>query len=237
LDENVAQIMSLLHLPQLLTHEELTKIDALIESSLFVDGAKTASLAAQSVKNNLQIDKDNTQTLPQLQAIILRALETSPLFQIATLPKHIYPIVFSKYSEGMTYGWHVDSPQMRNPQMGSPATRTDLAMTIFLSDPSTYEGGELLIQGSQGVTAYKPDKGDAVVYPCMYLHCVNPITQGERRAAVTWIQSDIGSVEKRQILFDMNQIHGSLYQKDPNSMEANLLLQTHSNLLRMWLAD
>jgi PKHD-type hydroxylase len=229
--------MSLLHLPQLLTHEELTKIDALIESSLFVDGAKTASLAAQSVKNNLQIDKDNTQTLPQLQAIILRALETSPLFQIATLPKHIYPIVFSKYSEGMTYGWHVDSPQMRNPQMGNPAIRTDLAMTIFLSDSSTYEGGELLIQGSQGVTAYKPDKGDAVVYPCMYLHCVNPITQGERRAAVTWIQSDIGSVEKRQILFDMNQIHGSLYQKDPNSMEANLLLQTHSNLLRMWLAD
>jgi PKHD-type hydroxylase len=232
LGENVALTMSLLHLPQLLTHEELTKIDALIESSLFVDGAKTASLAAQSVKNNLQIDKDNTQTLPPLQKIILQALETNSLFQIATLPKHIYPIVFSKYSEGMTYGWHVDSPQM-----GSPSIRTDLAMTIFLSDPSTYEGGELLIQGSQGITAYKPNKGDAVVYPCMYLHCVNPIMQGERRAAVTWIQSEVGSVEKRQILFDMNQIHGLLYQKDPNSVEANLLLQTHSNLLRMWLAE
>ena len=224
--------MSLIQIPQLLIHEKLTQIDALMESSLFVDGANTASMAAKSVKNNLQIDKNNTQTLPQLQSIILKALETSPLFQIATLPKHIYPIIFSKYSEGMTYGWHVDSPQM-----GSPAIRTDLAMTIFLSDPSTYEGGELLIQGSQGVTAYKPNRGDAVVYPCMYLHCVNPITQGERRAAVTWIQSEIGSVEKRQILFDMNQIHGSLYQKDPNSIEANLLLQTHSNLLRMWLAE
>jgi PKHD-type hydroxylase len=224
--------MSLIQIPQLLTHEELSKIDALLESSLFVDGAKTASLAAQSVKKNLQIDKNNTQTLPQLQSIILQALKTSPLFQIAILPKHIYPIVFSKYSEGMTYGWHVDSPQM-----GSPAIRTDLAMTIFLSDPSTYQGGELLIQGSQGITAYKPNKGDAVVYPCTYLHCVNPITQGERRAAVTWIQSEVGSVEKRQILFDLNQIHGSLYQKDPNSMEANLLLQTHSNLLRMWLTE
>jgi PKHD-type hydroxylase len=229
--------MSLLHLPQLLKPEELNQIDALLESSLFIDGAKTASMAAKAVKNNLQIDKNNTQTLPQLQSIILLALETSPLFQIATLPKNIYPIVFSKYYEGMTYGWHVDSPQMRNPQMGNSAMRTDLAMTIFLSDPSTYEGGELLIQGSQGVTAYKPNKGDAVVYPCMYLHCVNPITKGERCAAVTWIQSEIGSVEKRQILFDMNQIHGSLYQKDPNSVEANLLLQTHSNLLRMWLAD
>jgi len=224
--------MSLLHLPQLLKHDELNQIDALLESSLFVDGAKTASLAAQAVKSNLQIDKNNTQTLPQLQSIILQALETSPLFQIATLPKHIYPIVFSKYYAGMTYGWHVDSPQM-----GSPAIRTDLAMTIFLSEPSAYEGGELLIQGSQGITAYKPNKGDAVVYPCMYLHCVNPITQGERRAAVTWIQSEVGSVEKRQILFDINQIHGSLYQKDSNSVEANLLLQTHSNLLRMWLAN
>lgn len=229
--------MSLIQISQLLTHEELTQIDTLLENSLFVDGASTASLAAKAVKNNLQIDRNNTQTLPQLQNIILRALETSPLFQIATLPKHIYPIVFSKYSEGMTYGWHVDSPQMRNPQMGSSTIRTDLAMTIFLSDPSTYEGGELLIQGSQGVTGFKPNKGDAVVYPCMYVHCVNPITKGERRAAVTWIQSEVGSVEKRQILFDMNQIHGSLCQKDPNSVEANLLLQTHSNLLRMWLAE
>jgi PKHD-type hydroxylase len=177
--------MSLLHLPQLLKHEELNHIDALLESSQFVDRAKTASLAAQSVKNNLQIDIYDSQTLPQLQSIILRALETSPLFQIANLPKHINPIVFSKYSEGMTYGWHVDSPQMRNLQMCSPSIRTDLAMTIFLSDPNTYQGGKLLIQGSQGVTAFKPNKGDAVVYPCMYLHFVNPITQGERRAAIT----------------------------------------------------
>jgi PKHD-type hydroxylase len=129
--------MSLIHLPQLLTLEKLTQIDALLESSLFVDEARTASLAAKSLKNKLQIDKDNTQTFPQLQTIILQALETSPLFQIATLPKHIYTIVFSKYSEGMTYRWHVDSQPMRNPQMGSPAIRTDLATTILLSDPGS----------------------------------------------------------------------------------------------------
>lgn len=229
--------MSLIHVPQLLKPEELLKIDFLFEKSQFVDGSKTASLAAKSVKNNLQIDTNDYEILPQLQSIILQALETSPLFQIAILPKYIYPIIFSKYLEGMTYGWHVDSPQMRNPHIGGPVIRTDLAMTIFLSDPDTYEGGELMIQGSQGITPYKPNKGDAVVYPCMYLHCVNPITKGERRAAVTWIQSEVGSIEKRQILFNLNQIHASLYNKDPHSMEANLLLQTHSNLLRMWLAE
>jgi PKHD-type hydroxylase len=110
--------MSLLHLPQLLKPEELNQIDALLESCLFIDGAKTASMAAKAVKNNLQIDKYNTQTPPQLQSIILLALETSPLFQIATLPQRKYPIVFGKYYEGMAYGWLVDSPQMHNLQMG-----------------------------------------------------------------------------------------------------------------------
>ncbi len=224
--------MSLIHIPQLLKLEELETIDFLLEKSQFIDGARTASLAAKTVKNNLQIDSNDLETLPQLQSLLLEALKTSPLFQIFTLPKSICPIIFSKYFEGMTYGWHVDSPQM-----GSPTVRTDLAMTIFLSEPNTYEGGELLIHGSQGITTYKPNKGDAVVYPCSYLHCVNPITKGERRAAVTWIQSEIGSMEKRQILFNLNQVHSLIFQKDSNSIEANLLLQTHSNLLRMWLAD
>jgi PKHD-type hydroxylase len=224
--------MSLIHLPQLLKLEELVEIDHLLENSLFIDGSKTASLSAQSVKNNLQIDLSDQLTLPDLQKIIKSALDSSPLFQIAAMPKEIYPIVFSKYSSGMTYGWHVDSPLMGRPQI-----RTDLAMTIFLSDPNSYEGGELLIQGSQGITAFKPNKGDAILYPCEYLHCVNPINSGERRAAVTWIQSQVRSAEKRQILFNLNQVHGSLYQKNSNSEEANLLLQTYSNLLRMWLAD
>jgi PKHD-type hydroxylase len=207
-----------------------------LANSTFVDGSATASLAAQSVKKNLQIDNKDSNTLPQLQAIVNQVLASSPLLQIYALPKHIYPIIFSRYTDKMTYGWHVDSPQMRNPQTNE-SMRTDLAMTIFLSDPHSYEGGELLIQGPQGITAYKPNKGDAVLYPCKYLHCVNPIVSGERLAAVTWLQSEIGSEEKRQILFNLNQIHGSLYQKEPQSAEANLLLQTHSNLLRMWLND
>jgi PKHD-type hydroxylase len=222
--------MSLLPIQGLLKSDELELINTLLQESNFIDGANTASLSAKSVKNNFQIDS-NDAALPQLQNIINNALKTSPLFQIFALPKQIYPIIFSKYLAGNTYGWHVDSPIM-----GENAMRTDLAMTIFLSDPNTYEGGELMIQGSQGITAYKPNKGDAVVYPCNYLHCVSPITKGERLAAVTWIQSQVASPEKRDILFNLNQVHGVMYQKDPNSAEGNLLLQTHSNLLRMWAA-
>jgi PKHD-type hydroxylase len=217
-----------IQIPALLQPEEMLHIEALIPSIDFVDGKATASMAAQSVKNNLQASTGSSY-LSQVQKIVKGALTTSPLFNIAALPKRIYPPIVSKYTSGKYYGWHVDSPVM-----GEPPMRTDLAMTIFLSDPSTYEGGELILQTASGNVVFKPAKGDAVLYPCQYLHCVNEIRSGERMAIVTWMQSNIADPEKRQLLFDLNQVHAVLHQKEMNSPEANLLLQTHSNLFRMW---
>jgi PKHD-type hydroxylase len=218
----------LVHIPGLLTAEELTTIDALVAKANFVDGKLTASMAAKEVKNKLQVEANN-QYLAEIQKIISTALMQSPLFNIAALPKKIYPFLVSKYVPGKYYGWHVDSPSM-----GDPPIRTDLAMTVFLCDPATYEGGELMIQSDTGTSSFKPAKGDAVLYPCQYLHCVNEIKSGERIAAVTWVQSNVKDPAKRQILFQLNQVHGALYQQSPNAPATNLLLQTHSNLFRMW---
>jgi PKHD-type hydroxylase len=171
----------------------------------------------------------NDATLPQLQQMVTAALKENLLFNAAIFPKQVYPILFSKYEPGMHYGWHVDSPLMGNPPM-----RTDVAMTIFLSDPATYEGGELVIQTPSGNVQLKPNKGDAIVYPCAYLHCVSTITKGIRMAAVSWIQSSIKNGEQRQILLQLNQVHGAIANSNPGSPEANMLLQTYSNLLRMW---
>jgi PKHD-type hydroxylase len=218
----------LIHIPQLLTATELITIDALIASANFIDGKLTATLAAKDVKNNLQIEAGNV-SLAEIQKVISGALAQSPLFNIAALPKTVYPFLVSKYSAGKYYGWHVDSPVM-----GKPPIRTDMAMTIFLSDPASYEGGELAIQSGTGITNFKPAKGDAVLYPCQYLHCVNEIKSGERVAAVTWIQSNVKDPGQRQILFELNQVHSALFQQVPNAPATNLLLQTHSNLFRMW---
>ncbi len=218
----------LFHIPALLTAGELMAIDALIERSEFIDGKLTASMAAKEVKNNLQLASGN-ENLTTIQDIISKALQQSPLFNIAALPKNIYPFLISKYTPGKYYGWHVDSPVM-----GTPPIRTDMAMTVFLSDPDTYEGGELVIQADTTSSAFKPAKGDAVLYPCQYLHCVNEIKSGERVAAVTWIQSNVKDAEQRQVLFQLNQVHSALYQQAPNAPATNLLLQTHSNLFRMW---
>jgi PKHD-type hydroxylase len=218
----------LVHIPALLTSNELILIDTMIANAAFADGKLTASMAAKNVKNNLQIEASN-ENLAKIQQIILNALQQSPLFNIAALPKTIFPPLVSKYTTGKYYGWHVDSPIM-----GQPPLRTDLAMTIFLSDPATYDGGELMIQSDAISVNFKPAKGDAVLYPCQYLHCVNEIKGGERVAAVTWVQSNVKNPEQRQILFQLNQIHSALFEQAPNAPATNLLLQTHSNLFRMW---
>jgi PKHD-type hydroxylase len=217
-----------LHIPQLLKETEIAAIETLATNANFVDGKLTASMAAKNVKNNLQMDVEND-SLKAIQSILNTAIQSSPLFNIAALPKSVYPFAISKYSAGKYYGWHVDSPIM-----GNPSIRTDLAMTIFLSDPNTYEGGELLIQQAGNVSSFKPAKGDAILYPCQYLHCVNEIKSGERLAAVTWIQSNVKTPEQREILFQLNQVHSVLYQQAPDAPATNLLLQTHSNLFRMW---
>lgn len=218
-----------IHIPGLLQPDELQLADTLISKAQFTDGKLTASMAAKEVKNNLQIDAADADSLTALRTIIGKALASSPLFNVAALPKQVYPFLISKYTSGQFYGWHVDSPIM-----GDPAIRTDLAMTVFLSDPASYEGGELILQTASGNVVFKPAKGDAVLYPCQYLHCVNEVKSGERVAAVTWIQSNVSSPEQRQILFDLNSVHAMLYQKNPHAPETNLLLQTHSNLFRMW---
>ena len=212
----------------LLKPEDLQEIEALIEVADFADGKSTATMAAREVKNNLQLSKADG-GYAAIQSVINQALAVSPHFQAAAQPGRICPFIISKYGPGQFYGWHVDSPLM-----GDPMLRTDMAMTIFLSDPATYEGGELLLQGLSGPVAFKPSKGDAVLYPCQYLHCVNEVRQGERLAAVTWLQSNIRSSEQRELLFQLNQVQAAVQQRDPHAPESALLLQAYSNLFRMW---
>lgn len=217
------------HIPALLQSGEVTTLERLISEAVFVDGKATASMSAMEVKNNLQLETDTNGKVTAIQELLMKAIQSSPFFQVAAQPKKVHPFIISKYTPGKYYGWHVDSPLM-----GDPVIRTDLAMTVFLSDPSAYEGGELVIQTSGGTMSFKPSKGDAILYPCQFLHCVNEIKTGERLAAITWIQSNIQSAEQRQILFELNQVHALLCQKDKHAPETNLLLQSYSNLFRMW---
>lgn len=217
------------HTFRLLSPEAVAHIRSLLAVAPFSDGKATASDAARAVKQNLQIDLSDTTVLPQLQQIIGHAIMSESRFMNDFYAAKAYQLLFSRCNEGMGYGKHVDSPVM-----GNPPLRTDLAMTVFLDEPSSYEGGELVISTAEGETSFKPAAGYAVIYPCQYVHYVRTVTKGTRNACVTWFQCSVRSAEQRQILSTLKQIHTSMAASDPQGEQTQLLLQTWSNLNRMW---
>ncbi|MDF3073721.1 MAG: PKHD-type hydroxylase, partial [Alphaproteobacteria bacterium] len=128
------------------------------------------------------------------------------------------------------YGNHVDEAIMNGMRM-------DLAFTLFLSDPESYDGGELVIDNPTGDQEIKLPAGSAVLYPATSLHRVAPVTRGQRLAAVTWIRSMLRDAGQREIMFDLDRVHEILFKRDGKSLEADLLAKTQSNLLRMWAED
>ncbi len=222
-------ISSYLHIKGLLNNHEVNTVLTLISQSQFADGKTTASSAAASVKRNLQSPKNGSMEAQQISNIIIGALSRNSIIQSAVLPKMLLPPIISKYEVGMEYGMHVDSPLM-----GEEYTiRTDVGMTVFLSDPSTYEGGELSILSEVGEVCYKLPLGDAIIYPTTKLHRVLPVTSGTRLAAVTWMQSAVRDPHKREILYNLNLAVEALQK---NGLNDGLLAvqQSYSNLLRMW---
>jgi len=218
---------SYLIVPGLLKPEELVFIENVLRKVAFEDGAGTATDAARAVKKNLQMPKTGSLEKQQIDGVFYHALSNSPLIQAALMPTRILPPIISKYEPGMHYGAHVDSPLM------GELLRTDIAITIFLNHPEEYDGGELELQSNAGTLLYKLPAGDAVCYPCTQLHRVKPVLKGERRVAVSWIQSMLRSSEHRIVLREIQEVISSLRKKEQTE-EANLLQQTHSNLLRMW---
>lgn len=212
---------------RLLNEEQLRSIDSILKEAPYEDGRNTATDSAREVKSNLQLNMQS-QHYMAIQQILLQALNGNELFRTSTLPKNIYPFLISKYQKGNAYGWHVDSPLMGN------MMRTDIAMTIFLNDPSEYEGGELELQTSFGNITYKLNKGDAICYPCTQVHRVKELISGERHVAVTWIQSLVKGNDERTILNDLQSIIKNLKRSDTHKSDEHLLQQSYSNLLRKW---
>jgi PKHD-type hydroxylase len=219
-----------LHLQQLLSPEVIEFININLSKVSFNDGKATASGAAQKVKNNLQLPREH-ELSARINQLIEAALQNNMTFRDGALPKAVLPFMISMYEQGMQYGMHVDSPLM----YAHPVQlRADMSMTIFLNDPSEYEGGELEIEDDKTPKRYKLNAGDAIIYPTTKLHRVKEITKGKRIVAVTWIQSLVRDAAQRESLFQLNTLQGILNSQQQGT-EAHLLSQQlHSNMLRMW---
>ncbi|MGQ0699093.1 MAG: Fe2+-dependent dioxygenase [Panacagrimonas sp.] len=204
----------------------LTAIRNTLSSSNFADGNSTAGWHARTVKNNLQTTHEGCAQR------VHQALFRHKLFRTATQPNVLMPPTFSRYVPGMSYGSHVDDAIMGATQ----AVRTDIAMTVFLSDPASYDGGELVIESYTGETRFKLAAGDAILYPATTIHHVAEVTRGERLAAVMWIQSLVRDPARREILFDLDSVRRALWEKAGRTKtpEFDLAAKTYVNLMRLW---
>lgn len=223
----------LLHIPELLAGEALARAQALLARTTWVDGRITAGAQAATVKNNQQVAAGSAE-LPELQSIVLAALERHPLFFSAALPKRVLPPFFNRYGgSANAYGAHVDQAIRYHPD-GAQRVRTDVSCTLFLADPADYEGGELVIQDTYGAPRIKLPAGDLVLYPGTSVHRVEPVRSGFRVASVFWIESLVRSDEQRRLLHEMDMALLRLRSRHGETEEAVALTGTYHNLLRLW---
>ena len=194
------------------------------QSASWQNGKKTAGSHAATVKNNFQLDRDS-QISKQLTKKIIEEITQDPLIKSFSLPKNFHGLMFAKAGPGQGYGMHVDNAYMST-------GRSDLSFTIFLSDPNSYQGGELSIQTLQGSQEIKLSSGEIVIYPSTSLHGVEEVKEGERIVCVGWIESYISSNEDRNLLFGLDAGAKGILAEHGQSQQLNLIFQAYNNLLR-----
>jgi PKHD-type hydroxylase len=222
----------LLQVPDVLTAEAVREFRALLESTDWVDGARTAGFQSTGAKHNRQLPTDSD-AARNLGARVLDAIDKCLLFNSAALPARVFPPLFNCYAEGQYFGNHVDNAIRQDPHSGF-RVRTDISATLFLSAPDEYDGGELVIDDTYGPHKVKLPTGHLVLYPGTSLHRVTPITRGKRYASFFWIQSLVREDSQRSLLFDMDMAIVRLRQKVGDSDEIVALTSVYHNLLRRW---
>jgi PKHD-type hydroxylase len=203
---------------EILSADDLTIIRTAVARAQFVDGRATAGFAAKTVKNNLQADSGD-RAIETVRKLTAERILANEVFRLAVRPKALTPLMFSRYAPGMNYGSHVDDALMQG-------LRTDVSFTLFLNDPDSYDGGELVIESAGGEDAIKLDAGALVAYPATTLYRVNAVTRGERLAAVGWARSFIRDTAQRELL-----------SREGKTAEFDLISKSLANLMRMWAED
>jgi PKHD-type hydroxylase len=222
----------LLHIPGVLSAEQVTHCRDRLQKASWVDGRATAGYQGATVKKNRQLPEDSPAAL-ELGHLILAQLERNPLFISAALPARVYPPMFNRYEGEEHFGLHVDNSVRLLPGTGLKF-RTDISATLFLANPDEYDGGELQIEDTYGRHAVKLPAGDLIIYPSTSLHRVTPVTRGARVASFFWVQSMVREDAQRALLFELDTAIQRLHQTGGDAQALVHLTGSYHNLLRMW---
>ncbi len=217
-------------IPHILSQADLDNIASLVEQASWQAGIESAGAQAKGVKTNQEMAQ-SCESWKAINQLVVSQLYAHPTFQSLVLPSRVSAAFVSRCQPGMHYGQHID-----NPIMGAPGTfyRSDIAITVFLNDPESYEGGALTIQSQFGPVAVKLAAGSAVVYPASNVHEVTPVTSGERIVCALWAQSLVREPDKRELLHKLDEARQALHQSTPQAQVTQQIEQVYANLLRMW---
>lgn len=229
--------MFISEIKNILDQKTISNVFNIIREAKFVDGRISGGL--ERAKNNLELYPESGTYLDVLQ-IIERAVRESYEFNLTAFPRYMTRPIISRYEVGMFYKGHVDKPVMHFMDsklglmpVGSNYVRTDLSMTLFLSDPASYDGGELSFEAPFSNIKVKLDAGSAVIYPTGNRHQVLPVTRGIRYAAIFWIQSLFPLEAQRQAVYNAHQLMRLVKALGADSKVNELAEENFFNLARM----
>jgi PKHD-type hydroxylase len=224
----------LLHIPNVLTSEQVAAMHQALHAAHWADGKTTAGSQAVHVKHNQQLSPGSP-LAAQLGTQVSQALLAHAMFHAVTLPHRMVTPLFNRYEGGEHYGNHVDGAFQNDAHTGGAGRiRSDISTTVFLCDPDEYDGGELIIEDSYGSHEVKLPAGDAIIYPSGSVHRVEPVTRGVRLASFLWTQSMVRDDARRAMLFNLDMTIIRLRQQHGDSGDVIALTSHYHNLLRMW---
>ena len=223
----------LICVPEVLSKADVADIRRIMDATDWEDGRATAGAQSARVKRNEQLPPDSA-VARELGQRVIRAITAHPMFLAGAIPLHIFPPLFNRYGEGHHFGVHVDNAVRGDPLTGL-RIRTDLSVTLFLSEPEEYDGGELVVEDTYGSHEVKLPAGDLVLYPASSLHMVTPITRGVRTASFFWLQSMIRNDGARSLIYDLDTSIQTLTERlGPDDPEIVKLGGIYHNLIRFW---
>jgi len=210
-----------------LSAAEVAQIAEIAKSVRFVDGK--ASNPHNLAKNNLQMDTTQAEAV-RASNIAGAAIAGNAELKNFVFPKRIASPLLARYEPGMKYGPHSDAPFIPLP---TAPLRSDVSGTLFIAEPSTYDGGELVIHLGSEKVSIKGEPGSMVVYPSTTLHEVTPVTRGARLVLITFIESVIPDQTQRELLYQLNEVYAleGLKMEWENRTRLNYV---SSALHRMW---
>jgi PKHD-type hydroxylase len=225
----------LICVPDVLSKTDVADFRRIMDGCDWEDGRSTAGAQSAVVKKNEQLPPDS-EAARALGNRVISALTANPRFISAAIPKQIFPPLFNRYaaSNRHHFGIHVDNA-VRGDRLTGLRIRTDLSVTLFLSEPEEYDGGELIIEDLYGSHEIKLPAGHLVLYPASSLHMVTPVTRGMRVASFFWLQSMVRDAHARSLIFDLDTAIQVLVERlGRDDSETVKLTGIYHNLIRYW---